>query len=91
MRCGYHCTKDDFFKMKNDSDIFLNLLKKGNPTYMKYGQALGDEMKDYDFTLASNFLLVLNKDISLQEKYEKEEKIIEELLQNIMVDIYEHN
>ena len=34
---------------------------------------------------------ILSKDITLQELYEKEAEIIDELIQNIMVDIYEHN
>ena len=91
MRCGYHCTKADYLKMKAKTDAFLKLVKKEDPLFLKYGKQLADEMSDYDADLANRFSFILSKDITLQELYEKEAEIIDELIQNIMVDIYEHN
>ena len=91
MRCGYHCTKADYLNIKTKTDAFLKLLQKDDPLFFDYGKRLADEIKDYDFELANKFLLVLNKDISHQEMYEREERLIRELIQNIMVDMMEHN
>ena len=91
MRCGYHCTKMDYLNIKTKTDAFLKLLQKDDPLFFEYGMKLVDEMKDYDFELANKFLLVLNKDISHQEMYEREGRLIRELMQNIMVDMMEHN
>ena len=91
MRCGEHCSKADYLKMKAKTDAFLKLVKKEDPLFLKYGKQLADDMSEYDSELSGRFLFILSKDITLQELYEKEVEIIGELLQNILVDINEHN
>ena len=90
MYCNRHCTKSDYEKLKIKTSSFLNLLKKDDPLFLEYGQELVELMIDYDQEIAHRFSSNLNKEISHQELYVLEERIIEELLRNVMVDVYEH-
>ena len=61
MRCGEHCSKADYLKMKAKTDAFLKLVKKEDPLFLKYGKQLADDMSEYldDFNAGETRKLVL--------------------------------
>ena len=88
---GRHCTVEDYYRIKEKCDAFLNVLQNKNQDYLSLGIALSKEIRQYDENLGNRFENILRRDLSLDELYLKEKELIKELLQNIVVDIREHS
>lgn len=91
MYCNRHCTKEDYYRIKEMCDNFLCKVKNDCCDYLDYGKKLQLEMKNYDEDLSNSFSRVICRYFPSDELYQKSKEIIDELLSNVLIDVYEHN
>ena len=88
---GRHCTSSDYQLLEQLSQEFLNLLNRDNFNIDELDYYIST-FSDFDFDLSSKIRIYLNKiDDDRSGVINKITHLLDELKNNVLVDIREHN
>ena len=85
-----HCTEDDFYRLDELIKGFCSL-EKDLDKALEYTRSILKDIEAFDEDIARRLSFTLSGSLEKEEKVKKLYDYLEELRQNVIIDVYEHN